>query len=174
MHLVWCNEKAVIILESPRPFRLAPFPINQVLERLKIMAGLMPSEFAWQSRGLGEKMESYRIKDVCIIHTSNWYLDTKVQRSLETRKIYTFFVTISLHDEDSNIWSVYSGYVNRLLKYFVTNSMEYYGRTFASYNTHGLLHVWWFKPFSKTLRWHFLLPTWKLESNTEKIFSGST
>ena len=32
--------------EGPRPFRLAPFQISQISERLENMTGLMPSEFA--------------------------------------------------------------------------------------------------------------------------------
>ena len=59
---------------------------------------------------------------------------------------YIHFLSLSvsiriLLDEDSNIRSVYSGYVERLLKYFVTNCMEYYGGTSTSYNTHSLLHL---------------------------------
>ena len=58
-------------------------------------------------------MESYRIKDIFIICRSNC-----LKRYSETRKIYTFFVTSvsirTLLDEDSNIRSVYSGYVERL------------------------------------------------------------
>ena len=40
-----------------------------------------------------------------------------------------------------NIRSVCFGFVERLLKYFVTNCMEYYGGTFTSYITHSLLHL---------------------------------
>ena len=46
-----------------------------------------------------------------------------------------------LLDKDSNIRSVYFGNVDRLWKYFVTNYMEYYGDTFASYNTYSLSHL---------------------------------
>ena len=85
-------------------------------------------------------MESCRIKDIFIICRSNC-----LERYSETRK-YIHFLSLSvsikiLLDEDSNIRSVSSGYVEKLLKCFVTNCMEYYGGTFPSYNTHSLLHL---------------------------------
>ena len=62
----------------------------------------------------------------------------------QEKHIHFLSLSISIRillDKDSNIRSVYSGYVERVLKYFVTNCMEYHGGTFTSYNTHSLLHL---------------------------------
>ena len=132
------NEKVVIILERrSKPFRLTPFHIIQISGRLKNMTGLMPSEFARQPRGLDE-LKRWKATE---LRTFLLYVGPIVLKGILRPEKYIHFLSLSvsitiLLSEDSNIRSVCSSYVERLLKYFVMNCMEYYGGTFASYNTH--------------------------------------
>ena len=118
--------------EGPRPFRLAPFQISQISERLKNMTRLMPSEFARQSRGLRE-LNRWKATELRAFFL---YVGPIVLKGILRPEKYTHFLSLPvsisiLLDEDSNIRSVYSGYVERLLKHFVTNCMKYYSGTFT-------------------------------------------
>ena len=123
--------------EGPRPFRLTPFQISQISGRLKNMTGLMPSEFARQPRGLDE-LKRWKATE---LRTFLLYVGPIVLKGILRPEKHIHFLSLSvsiiiLLGEDSNIRSVCSSYVERLLKYFVMNCMEYYGGAFASYNTH--------------------------------------
>ena len=88
----------------------------------------MLSESARQPRGLDE-LNRWKATE---LRTFLLYVGPIVLKCILRPEKYIHFLSLSvsiriLLDEDSNIPSVYSGYVERLLKYFVTNCMEYYG-----------------------------------------------
>ena len=101
--------------KGPRPFRLAPFQLSQISGRLKNMTGLMPSEFARQARGL-DGLKRWKATE---LKTFLLYVGRIVLKGILRPEKYIHFWSLSVYirillDKDSNIRSVYSGYVERL------------------------------------------------------------
>ena len=121
MHLVCLSVMKRVLLfwkESPRLFRLAPFQINQISERLKNMTGLMPSEFARQPRGLDElrRWKATELRAFLLYVRTNC-----LERYSETRKIYTFFslsqqTFVGLEDVLNTSWKTENCYTEDVFK----------------------------------------------------------
>lgn len=138
-----CNEVIIILERRFKTLQVGTISDQPNLRKINArITGLMPSEFAGQPRWLDElkRRKARELRSFLL------YVGPVVLKGLLRPEKYTHFFSLLtstriLLDEDSNIPSVYSGYVERLLNYFVTNCMEYYGCAFTSYNTHNLLDL---------------------------------
>ena len=118
MHLVCLGVMKRFLLfwkEGPRPFRLEPFQIYQISERLKKHDRINP---LWvcstdQRAGWTKQIKSYRIKNILL------YVGPIVLKVILRPEKCILFLSLSvsiriLLKEGYNIWIAYSGYVKTL------------------------------------------------------------
>ena len=91
-----------------------------------------------------EDLMNQKDKKLPEIRTLLLYVVPVFLKGLLIPEKYIIFLPLSvfvrnLLYEDSNIRSVYPGYVVKIFDYFITNWMEYYGGIFTNYDTHSIL-----------------------------------
>lgn len=145
MHLICLGVvKRVLVFLSrgPKVCRLSARQKDEISEKLNKLNGSMPSEFARQPRGLREldRWKATEFRQFVL------YTGPNVLRNVVSREVYTHFLTLTvalsiLLSSDENTRRSYIAYAEELLKYFVKRCDDLYGKTFAVYNVHCLLHL---------------------------------
>ncbi|KAK0134194.1 hypothetical protein N1851_030237 [Merluccius polli] len=130
------------LLNGPDVCRLRPRAREQLSERLVMLRGAMPAEFARQPRSLKE-LDRWKATELrqFILYTGSVVLEGVVDDAY-----YEHFLTLSvatsiLLESDDSKRQTYLPYAKELMEHFVRNSAELYSNDFPVYNVHSLRHV---------------------------------
>jgi hypothetical protein len=120
-------------------YKLRPRIVNSISEDLVLLKPFLPSEFARKPRSLQEldRWKAVEFRTFCL-YTSFVVLKNNIEE-----KYYKHFLTLTVairilsQAESPELIT----YAESLLKYFVNEFKQLYGRHQVSYNVHGLIHL---------------------------------
>jgi len=127
---------------GPHTCRLSFQQRSDISDKLKALNGELPSEFARQPRTLMEldRWKATELRQFLL------YTGPVVLRKVVSHAVYKHFlslmvgVSVLLNSDDADR-KEHLGYARELLLYYVKKSEAIYGKTFAVYNVHSLIHL---------------------------------
>ena len=145
MHLVCLGvtrRLLTFLKKGPKICKLSSRHILQISEKLILLHGNMPSEFARQPRSLVEldRWKATEFRQFLL------YTGPVVLRGILPDNLYQHFLSLSIAisimlDMNTAKRSSYLQYARELITHFVNNCKSLYGDTFVVYNVHNLLHL---------------------------------
>ncbi|XP_057301431.1 uncharacterized protein LOC130635924 [Hydractinia symbiolongicarpus] len=131
-----------LIKDGPRLCKLSRNQITLISSKLVQLNGTLPSEFVRQPRSLNEfcRWKATEFRQFLL------FTGPIVLKGILSKEAFTHFLSLSIAikimlESNGGIRSAYLNYAHQLLEYFVTNSQEFYGNYFCSYNVHNLIHL---------------------------------
>ena len=145
LHLVCLGVMKRILYylkNGPRKCKLSAGQMSLLSAALSNYRGKMPSEFARQPRGLDE-LERWKATE---FRQFMLYTGPLVLKDIVSPATYTHFLSLSvalsiLLEDKAGQNHENINYARELLAFFVKNCTKIYGKTFAVYNVHNLLHL---------------------------------
>ncbi|XP_047131240.2 uncharacterized protein LOC124810418 isoform X1 [Hydra vulgaris] len=122
--------------------KLSANMVNQVSEKLTSLNGKLPSDFVRQPRSLVE-LDRWKATE---LHSFLLYTGIFALKDVVDNSVYKHFLSLCLAirflcESDDATRNSNLQNAERLLRYFVTNSVDVYGHLFCVYNVHSLLHL---------------------------------
>lgn len=145
MHMVCLGvtrRMLLFLIRGPKKCKLSQHQISLMSASLEGLSNKLPSEFARRPRSLAVidrwKATEFRqfILYTSIVVLKDYVSDIIYKNSL----LLTIALSILLNSSDE-IRNSYLPYARELLKCFVQQSGDIYGRSFIVYNVHNLLHL---------------------------------
>ena len=145
MHLICLGVvKRVLtyLKKGPRICKLSSHQINAISEKLLLLNGKLPTEFARQPRSLSD-LTFWKAKE---FRQFLLYTGPLVLKHIVKHDIYVHFVSLSvavsiLLQADDRKRNAYVNYAEELLDYYVAQCSDVFGSTFNVYNVHNLTHI---------------------------------
>ncbi|XP_073722626.1 uncharacterized protein [Misgurnus anguillicaudatus] len=132
----------VYLTRGPKLCRLSVRQKSEISQKLNMLRGQMPSEFARQPRGLQEldRWKATEFRQFLL------YTGPIVLKNTVSSQLYAHFVTLTVAvsimlDSDDRTRAAYLEYATELMRHFVSSCTALYGKTFTVYNVHALLHI---------------------------------
>ena len=132
----------VYLTRGPKLCRLSLRQKNEISQKLNLLRGQMPSEFARQPRGLQEldRWKATEFRQFLL------YTGPIVLKNTVSSQLYAHFVTLTVAvsimlDSDERKRAAYLDFSADLMRHFVSSCPALYGKTFTVYNVHALLHI---------------------------------
>ncbi|KAG1698564.1 hypothetical protein GQR58_005730 [Nymphon striatum] len=145
MHLVCLGVVKRILSflkQGPRECKLSHQQYSILSDKLSLLKGKMPKEFARQPRSLLflDRWKATEFRQFLL------YSGPIVLKSVVTSRLYKHFLTLTvaisiLLDSNDDFRNAHLEYARELLIYFVKTSKLVYGETYVSYNVHSLIHI---------------------------------
>ncbi|XP_065679433.1 uncharacterized protein LOC136071678 isoform X2 [Hydra vulgaris] len=132
-----------LIGDGPRAYRLSHLQISEIVNRLTVLNGKMPSEFSRQPRTVIEwkRWKATECRQFLL------YTGCVVLKSIVNEGVYTHFLKLSvafnilLDSNANNRTPQMLEYARKLLVDYVSSAIQFFGPTFSTYNVHNLLHI---------------------------------
>ena len=144
MHLVCLGVVRRILnyLKKGPVGKISALQLREISDRLIMLNGKMPSEFARQPRSVQEldRWKATEFRQFLL------YTGPVVLKGIVSKELFQHFLTLNvamtiLLQESHDLRLMYLPYAKDLLQYFVHNCKDIYGNTFTVYNVHNLLHI---------------------------------
>ena len=144
MHLVCLGVVRRILnyLKKGPVGKISALQLREISDRLIMLNGKIPSEFARQPRSLQEldRWKATEFRQFLL------YTGPVVLKGIVSKELFQHFLTLNvamtiLLQESHDLRLMYLPYAKDLLQYFVHNCKNIYGNTFTVYNVHNLLHI---------------------------------
>ncbi|KAI2645238.1 Cell cycle checkpoint protein RAD17 [Labeo rohita] len=132
----------IYLTRGPKVCRLSVRQKDAISEKLIALRGKMPSEFARQPRGLHEidRWKATELRQFLL------YTGPVVLKTVLSPEKYQHFLSLAMSmsimlESDERTRNAYLQYSQELIKHFVMCCADLYGKTFAVYNVHALIHL---------------------------------